>query len=202
MIKVFFGNKRIYLIDSKSDYKANKSAILEHVNSKEMLEKVFAKFMDEQLLDELYILGDKKNQVYNWFSSLFKNIAAAGGLVSNGNEEWLFIFRNGKWDLPKGKIEKNEKIEEAAIREVEEECGIAKLKIVKALNDTYHIYYLEEKLVLKKTYWFEMICKDESALVPQLEEGITDVKWLKKKDLKQVVANTYESIIDVIQAIK
>jgi len=202
MIKIFFGNKRIYLINSESDYKPSKSSILERIASKEMLEKSYLKFIDEQSLDELYLLADQQNQLYTWFSSLFKNIAAAGGLVSNGKQEWLFIFRNGKWDLPKGKIEKNEKIEHAAIREVEEECGIGHLKIIKPLKDTYHIYHIEEKPVLKRTYWFEMITNDDAILVPQQEEGITDVQWLKKDEFKKVVSNTYESILEVFNEIK
>ncbi|MCX6296496.1 MAG: NUDIX domain-containing protein, partial [Bacteroidetes bacterium] len=92
-------------------------------------------------------------------------------------------------------------VETAAIREVEEECGIGKLKIIKEIESTYHIYYLKGKEVLKRTYWFEMNCKDESALVPQLEEGITEVKWLSKNNLNQVLENTYESVKEVMNFI-
>ena len=135
------------------------------------------------------------------FSLPYKVIEAAGGLVKNKKGEYLFIFRNGKWDLPKGKIEKGEGIKSAGIREVEEECGITKLKIVKELESTYHIYHQDEKAILKRTYWFEMLCEDESKLVPQTEEGITDVKWLSKKDLQQVNDNTYDSIKGVMKSI-
>ena len=122
--------------------------------------------------------------------------------MKNETGEWLFIFRNGKWDLPKGKVEKKEAITKAAIREVEEECGIGKLTIIKELPTTYHTYYMEERAILKRTYWFEMLCKDTSVLIPQLEEGITDVKWLSKKQLRQVLENTYESVKDVMKEIE
>jgi hypothetical protein len=85
---------------------------------------------------------------------------------------------------------------------VEEECGISKLSIINELPSTYHTYHLEEKEVLKRTYWFEMFCEDTSPLVPQLEEGITDVKWLAKNELQQVFDNTYDSILDVLKALK
>ncbi len=102
----------------------------------------------------------------------------------------------------KGKIEKGEDTETAAIREVEEECGVRKLRIIKALPPTYHIYETKKNTVLKKTYWFEMTCKDDSKLKPQLEEGITKVKWIASKNLKPVYDNTFESIVEVLKEIE
>jgi 8-oxo-dGTP pyrophosphatase MutT (NUDIX family) len=153
-------------------------------------------------LNEIYFFNPNLENLFDYFSALFHIIEAAGGLVKNKKGEYLFIFRNGKWDLPKGKIEKGESIKTAAIREVQEECGVNELNIVKELSSTYHIYFIEKKAILKRTYWFEMICKDDFKLVPQTEEGITEVKWMDAKKLKQVYDNTFESIKEVLKEIK
>jgi 8-oxo-dGTP pyrophosphatase MutT (NUDIX family) len=118
---------------------------------------------------------------------LFKNhlIEAAGGLVTNQNGDHLFIYRNDKWDLPKGKIEKKEKTKIAAVREVEEECGIKVNNSEYGICKTYHTYIYKGEVVLKKTYWFKMRYKGNAKLVPQLEEGITDVRWFKNEEVPQ-----------------
>lgn len=202
MIKVFSLNKTIYLIDNKNLYKPGSKSTLEPIASEAEMRKKYEALFRQQDIDEAYFLNDKLENLLTFFSAMFKIIEAAGGLVQNEEGKWLFIFRNGKWDLPKGKIEKGEKIRTAAIREVEEECGISKLQIVKELPSTYHTYFMEEKQVLKRTYWFEMTCADTSALVPQVEEGITDVQWLAKGEFKKVKTNTYESILDVLKALE
>jgi len=125
-------------------------------------------------------------------------IEAAGGIVKNENGDFLFIYRHDKWDLPKGKIEKGERIKDAAVREVEEECGIVVSKLGKRLCKTYHAYISREEVVLKKTYWYKMRCKGQYKLVPQIDEGITDVKWFKPKKIHTIVENTFPSIMDVL----
>ncbi|ASU33992.1 NUDIX hydrolase [Mucilaginibacter xinganensis] len=125
-------------------------------------------------------------------------VRAAGGLVKNENNAFLFIYRNNKWDLPKGKIEKREGTKEAAVREVEEECGIKVSKLDDRICKTYHSYIFKGELVLKKTYWFNMRCKGQNNLKPQKEEGITDVRWFKKDDIGPIIANTYPLIMDVL----
>ena len=126
-------------------------------------------------------------------------IEAAGGLVENENNEYLFIYRNDKWDLPKGKIEKKERIKDAAVREVEEECGIKVNKLEKKICSTYHTYIYKGEVVLKKTYWFNMRCKGQNKLVPQKEEGITDARWFKNYDIGLILDNTFPSILDVLK---
>ena len=128
----------------------------------------------------------------------YKLILASGGLVVNEMGELLIIFRNEKWDLPKGKLKKNEDIELGAIREVEEECGVKGLSIVSVLQPTYHMYKQKKGLAVKKTHWFEMKCKKAQALTPQLEEGITKVEWLKPEQLDIVFENTYGSVTEVL----
>jgi 8-oxo-dGTP pyrophosphatase MutT (NUDIX family) len=125
-------------------------------------------------------------------------IRAAGGLVENEYDEYLFIYRNDKWDLPKGKIEKQEGTREAAVREVEEECGIKVSRLEDKICKTYHSYIYKGDVVLKKTYWFNMRCRGQNNLKPQKEEGITDVRWFKKEDISPIVENTFPSIMDVL----
>jgi 8-oxo-dGTP pyrophosphatase MutT (NUDIX family) len=126
-------------------------------------------------------------------------IEAAGGLVQNERNEFLFIFRNNKWDLPKGKVEKKEKIKIAAVREVEEECGIKVSSREDKICNTFHVYPYKGEIVLKKTYWFDMRSKSQDKLIPQTEEGITDARWFKKNDVTEIVANTFPSILDVLK---
>ncbi|QXV63914.1 NUDIX domain-containing protein [Mucilaginibacter sp. 21P] len=125
-------------------------------------------------------------------------IEAAGGLVTNKHGEHLFIYRNDKWDLPKGKIEKKEKTKIAAVREVEEECGIKVNKLEEKICKTYHTYIYKNEVVLKKTHWFKMRYKGKEKLVPQIEEGITDVRWFSDREVPAITNNTFPSIIDVL----
>ena len=131
-----------------------------------------------------------------------KKIEAAGGAVQlRKNHKLLLIFRNGKWDLPKGKLERGESPEEAAIREVKEECGIRSLIITRPLCETYHSYELKGKPVLKKTYWFEMTCQEDEVPVPQTMEGITEARWMDEKEVKKAMENTYPNILEVLKAL-
>ena len=125
-------------------------------------------------------------------------IEAAGGLVKNENGDYLFIYRNDKWDLPKGKIEKLEKVKVAAVREVEEECGIRVSKLGDKICKTYHVYVSRGEVVLKKTHWFSMKYKGDERLKPQIEEGITDVRWFRKNHIDAILQNTFPSILDVL----
>jgi len=142
-------------------------------------------------------------KLFQNFRSAFLQIDAAGGVVKRDGK-LLFIFRNGKWDLPKGKIDKGESIETAALREVEEECGITNHSIVKALPSTYHIYKSPYKKTLgqwifKETYWFEMEYNGSETPVPQQEEGITEVRWVHPTELGEVLENTYENLKALIE---
>lgn len=201
MIKIFSPNKIIYLIASKDLAILKKNTLISDIGTKDQMRLKYFEFVHNDDLDEIYFFNPDLELLLRYFSSQFKIIDAAGGLVRNKVGEWLFIFRNGKWDLPKGKIEKGEKIRSAAIREVQEECGIGELTIVKEIASTYHIYFINEKAILKRTYWFEMTCEDDSKLIPQIEEGITEVKWIASNNLKQVYENTYESVLEVLKEI-
>jgi 8-oxo-dGTP pyrophosphatase MutT (NUDIX family) len=130
-------------------------------------------------------------------------IPASGGLVKNDSGLFLFIRRFGVWDLPKGKIEKKESPENAAIREVGEECGLSELKIIKQLDSTYHIYrspYLKypDNLVLKETKWFLMSYAGSEIPIPEMEEDIEEVRWFSPTEFDQVLTNTYSSLRDLL----
>lgn len=198
MYKIAYQNKSIYLINSKKQIKLNKNSFLIEYDSKETLLMAVEVLKKESIIHHLYITAVNTEVLWNKFESLFAYIEAAGGLVKNKKGELLFIFRKGKWDLPKGKIEKGEKIEDAAIREVEEECGITNLTITKPMINTYHLYEQDNILFLKKTYWFEMICKDEKIPKPQIEEGITAVEWMNENATGKIKENTYEAVIDLL----
>ena len=136
------------------------------------------------------------------FKKKFKLIKSGGGLVLNQKKEILFIYRAKKWDLPKGKIEKGEKIRDAAIREVEEECGISDLKIIKPLLKTYHIFYSEKEQRLKQTHWYLMHSTYKGKLKPQLEEGITKVEFKNEAETQLALQNTYANIRLVLESFK
>lgn len=133
------------------------------------------------------------------FQSIFRLIHAAGGKVLNEDQEVLFIYRREKWDLAKGKVDKGETLEEAALREVKEECGLVQLQLQHFLIATYHIYELKNKWVLKTTFWYQMSATCHQALIPQMEEDITEMKWMSPSD-QRWQANTFDSIKDVIGA--
>jgi len=198
-VKIFFGNKIIYINNSGSVNNVNAKAIF--IASLNDLEKAYTQFINHEKAAEIIFYNENVESLKQWFKSMFTIIEAAGGLVLNEENEYLFIFRKGRWDLPKGKIEKGESIEVAAIREVEEECGVNNLSIIKQLPDTYHIYSLKDKIILKPTYWFLMKTNYNGNLVPQIQEGITKVEWVTKERVDELLINAYESINEVMNKI-
>ena len=148
---------------------------------------------------DLYICCKNLERDFHEFCKQYIYIEAAGGLIHNDQNEYLFIFRHAKWDLPKGKLEKNESPEQGAIRECQEECGLHTILIERFLMHTYHIYFFKKGWALKKTYWYHMLC-NETNLTPQLEESITEVAWKKKSALPDMLHNTYFNIIDLLKA--
>ncbi len=132
------------------------------------------------------------------FISYCTLIEASGGLVMNEKNEYLVIFRKGKYDLPKGKLEYDETPEQGGIREVEEECGITHLEIIKPLEKTFHTYTQKKKRILKKTNWYLMKTISQK-LIPQTEEGIEKAEWMTEQQIKDVaIQNTYTSIAEFL----
>lgn len=161
----------------------------------------YKRVLSENSICNYFILTKDINQAFKRIKTSLKVIEAAGGLVKNEEGDYLFIFRRGKWDLPKGKIEIGENVKDAAIREVEEECGITVKQIGRIICKTYHVYEQDRELIFKQTTWYHMNAVNQFNLIPQTEEGITDVCWLPVKDLNLVKQNTYSSIQEVIPVI-
>lgn len=132
------------------------------------------------------------------FFKHFTLVTAAGGLIENEKHEILLIHRRGKWDLPKGKLDPGETIEQCALREVEEETGLKHVQIKKELVITYHTYDEYGKHILKDSHWYLMKVKGEQNLQPQMEEDINEIRWVKKADLDKYLTNTFPSIKDVL----
>jgi len=189
MYKVFVNDRPIILTDNKkNEFKFN-LVDFENIQVDEIVAQIF-----QNKLAGISLFCENLEACWKEFQSYFKSQKAAGGKVLNANNEVLFIYRFNKWDLPKGKLDHGESITECAIREVEEECGIANLEIIKPLETTYHIYQEKRKTILKSTYWFLMHTDFVGELTPQSEEGIEQVVFKNEAEVKLALENTYENI--------
>ena len=189
MLQIFYKEKPIIISDRKSDLK--NSLII----NPELFENLdLLKLLTKKRVNSIGIFSNKFEFILNMFKKKYPEIIAAGGKVINNNSEILFIYRNKKWDLPKGKAEKKEIISETALREVEEETGIKNLSIIKPLDKTYHIFKRDGKNYLKSTYWFEMKSDFNGKFKPQRKEGITRVEWIGIENLSSILPKSYANI--------
>lgn len=154
--------------------------IIKRINDGELLYVNLYHENEEKLLKHLF----KKLKVIN----------AAGGLVYNDQKEILFIYRNKRWDLPKGKVEEGETMEESAIREVMEETGVKDLEIVRFLRKTYHVLKRKDKYRLKVTNWYEMYTPYTGELIPEHSEGIKKAKWKNFAKSQKALTKSYSNI--------
>lgn len=189
MYKVFVNDIPIILSTEKDIGKRYKSIPIKTVKLKKLIKKMYN---GEQLYINLYHPKEKK--LLKHLRKKLKLYIAGGGLVYNAKNEILFIHRNGRWDIPKGKIEKGESIEECAIREVEEETGVKGLEITKPLEITYHVFKRNGKFCLKETFWFEMRTTSTDELTPQKNEGIKKARWLNFEKSQKALDKSYENI--------
>ena len=188
MYVVFVNDKPIFL--TSSQIKENKFPVylLKDIVTEEIIHK-----LKDKKLKGINLYTPDLERGWQEFLSTFNVVSAAGGLVLNPKNEILFIYRSYKWDLPKGRIEKGETVKETAIREVEEECGIFNLKLVKPLLTTYHVYF-QNGMKLKETFWFVMTSDYEGELTPQLDEGITEVAFKNEAEITKALKNSYKNI--------
>lgn len=156
---------------------------------------VFTAYIRNPEKSQLTFLTNDPGRMMRKFAGNFVSVEAAGGVVKNPEGRLLVIYRLGKWDLPKGKVDRGEKPAQTAIREVEEECGVNSLQIIAALPHTLHAYpWRDGQWALKKTHWFEMRAPSQDALTPQKEEGIEAVRWAGPEDLPVLLESTYASL--------
>ncbi len=163
------------------------------------IEDAIAALLREEMPQHIILRSQTLEQDFHLFRNQFRIIPAAGGLVRNENGGLLFIFRRGKWDLPKGKIDDGESIQTCARREVEEECGIRVLFVDELFNITYHVYREHDgRLALKETFWFTMRASESESLQPQLEEDITAIEWADVDRQQTLLNNTYPLIRELL----
>lgn len=189
MHRVFVGDKPIILTTVVEKEEGFKNYLLKTADMGRIIRK-----LNRTKLKEVRLIGKKENKLLKNFLKKLPNVIAGGGKVYNDKGEILFIYRNDKWDLPKGKTEGKETIEKTAIREVTEETGVNGLEITKPLETTYHIFKRNGRYKIKITYWFEMKTSFNGKLYPQENEGITKVEWLDKKQAKKALENSYANI--------
>lgn len=200
-IRIYFGDKPVILCN-EIDKEINE--ILHHPDAvfvDEISPRAIKSMLHEIKKEEFHagvIWNEDLDKLKTTFFKNFTLIEAAGGIVQNDKKELLFILRLGKWDLPKGKIEKGEKMEESALREVTEETGVKGLSLKKKIGETYHVYDQFGKHFLKTSHWFYMTCSSGQELIPQMEEHITEIKWVKTIDIKEPMKNTYPSIKNIL----
>ncbi|WP_298536235.1 NUDIX domain-containing protein [uncultured Algibacter sp.] len=189
MYKVFVGDKPIVLTTVVEKETYFKNYLLKTVNMAKVIRK-----LNTSSLKEVRLIHKKEDKLIKKFLRKLPNVIAGGGKVYNDKGDILFIYRNDKWDLPKGKAERKESIEETSIREVTEETGVTGLEIVKPLDTTYHIFKRNGRYKIKITYWFEMKTNFKGKLYPQENEGITKVAWLDSEEATKALENSYANI--------
>lgn len=199
MIKIFINEKTVVFIEKIEDFVPSEGHVLLESLEKEPVLTAVQQLETDPAQKCLFVVGKDTEKSFRKVSSIFIPIEAGGGLVMNPEGYYLFIYRRGKWDLPKGKSEKGEPISDTAVREVKEETGLELLKVKNSVGVTYHAYHEGELFILKKTYWFGMIYEGNKKPVPQTSEDITRIKWIPAEEIKKVVLkNTFPSIAEVI----
>jgi hypothetical protein len=199
MYKVFINNFPVFLASANETINIKNPFVDINCESKSDAKKIIHRHILANGTKTLVARNTDIELLWKYFFEDYVPVKAAGGLVFNEKKEMLFIFRNKKWDLPKGKIDGNEDEETAALREVNEECGLVGHSIESKIINTYHTYPFDNSLAIKTTAWFLMKVKNTNNLKPQLEEGITDVVWKSKNDFPEIMKNTYGSIEDVLK---
>ena len=189
MYKVFVNDIPIILSSRKEIGAKYKTFPLKTVRLKKIIRK-----LNKGKLEYVHLYHAKESEILDLLFDRIKVVTAAGGMVVNPEKEILFIHRNGRWDLPKGKTEKGESIKDSAIREVEEETGVQNLEITRFITKTYHIFRRKRKFRLKETYWYEMSTDYSGPLKPEKSEGIKKAKWKNFKKSQKALKKSYANI--------
>lgn len=201
-LKIYFNDKPLFLCDSVDEtiqpYVHHDDAVfIDELNTHTV--KTMIHEMEQPAVHAAVFYHPDLAALKKAFFKKFTLVQAAGGLVQNEKKEILIIFRKGKWDLPKGKLDKGEKLEDCAIREVEEETGLQNVRLLAPLTITYHTYHEGARFILKESHWYTMQVKGEQALVPQTSEGIHEIKWITTKAVEKLFPDCFPSVTDVIR---
>jgi 8-oxo-dGTP pyrophosphatase MutT (NUDIX family) len=213
MYKLFVNNKAVYFVTNPAHVNnilsiENEYIIQPYRNQKELQVLLENVLYNDANASDCVLFGKAPEKMLEEFLSLFICLEAAGGVVENNNGDILLIYRRGFWDLPKGKVDAGETLEQTAIREVEEETGLNQLRILKPVRfknllntATYHSYILDGKPAMKIAYWYEMQTAFDGDPVPQTEEDIEEVIWVSKNNVADYYETMYPSIVDVLKAV-
>lgn len=203
-MKVYFAEKPLFLCNRRD---AEIDSLLHHPDTV-LIEEISAPAIHALLLEIKkedfhagVLLHEDFDHLKKNFFHYFTLVEAAGGLVRNEKDEALFIFRRGKWDLPKGKMESGEDPATCAAREIEEETGLKNLTLSEKIGETFHVYEEFGKTILKTTHWYSFTGSITDRLIPQTEEDIMEARWVKGREIPELMKNTYPSIRDVVKSI-
>lgn len=202
MISIYFDERVLHLTDDINGTLGEKFDTIHQFSTPGDLRLFLEKFTEDTSLETGYLYGEDMNAIFKHTKSYFKFIEAAGGIIHNHDGNFLFIYRLGKWDLPKGKLDKGELPLDAAIREVQEEVDLAGMQIKRKLPSTFHTYLLKGKTVLKETHWYEMQYLGDSLGKPQTSENIERLEWRNRENIEDILQNTYPSIIPIIEHVR
>ncbi len=215
LMVIFIDDKLVKIVNKKDfkdlhghDFDSMLDARLEQLNPKKMRGHVVILNVSGATVDKFFkliqntekaeyqsviLVVEDEDATETHIRNLYKVVKAAGGVVYNAEGKILLIHRLGKWDLPKGKRDENEKAKQTAVREVEEECNI-KVKLGEKICTTWHTYTMGNNKILKRTKWYRMECLDDSGMKPQKEEGIDELCWMDEKEIQKALLNSYSSI--------
>ena len=199
MHKIYLEKRCIIICSPDEPALSDPNSIELHLGHTPDIASIVDMFETSDNLSRIYIPTDDIEGTYRRFCSQFKEVNAAGGLVSNRRGDVLLIRRNELWDLPKGHQEDGEDISITALREVQEETGVKKLRLRKLICVTDHCYRRNEVWHLKHTWWYDMLYTDPVDLTPQREEDITKAAWVARSGLSPYLKNTYPSIVEVFR---
>ena len=191
MYKVFVNRLIINLTSDKEFLNDSKTYLLSSISITEIIKKL-------KIHDEVFLYYPDKKKLLKEFKEKLVTIKATGGIVTNKKNQILFIYRKGKWDLPKGKMEKNESKKESALREVIEETGVKKLKIINFFSTTFHLIKVKREYFLKETHWYTMKTKYDGKLKPQKSEGIISAKWKTFDEALEIKKKTFRNIAIIL----
>lgn len=204
-IRIYFNDKPLFLVDELT------KEMQEHLHHEDTVfiddfnvhtVKAMIHEMEQPQINRGIFFHSNVKDLLNSFKKRLTLIQAAGGLVHTPDNYLLLIFRKGKWDLPKGKLDENEDLETCAVREIKEETGIKRLEVEQPLCVTYHTYHQFGKHILKESHWFLLHAENKQPLTPQTNEDIEKCEWVALSALSSYLNNTHCSVTDVLHAAK